>query len=90
MTATGNVQRIDLTAPSDSATYVEVLTPAGIVRVNTNLVTTRTGQPCAVVEIEPNMANIGRRMTEPGGEWDIEVYDHGTRTDVTLTRKEGI
>jgi len=52
MNETAEVQRVDLTAPSDGLTYVEVLTPAGIVRVNANLIDWRTKQPVVMVEIE--------------------------------------
>ena len=86
MTRTAPVQRVDLTAPSDSLTYVEILTPAGIVRVNTNLVDTRTEAPVVVVEVEQNIA--GRRMTIPGGDWDAEVRDRTGRVDVRLTRRQ--
>lgn len=77
---------VDLTAPSDELTYVEILTPAGIVRVNTNLVNTRTLAPRVMVEIEANTSY--RAHTEPGGDWVIEL-NHRTsdgRVDVTLTK----
>ena len=82
------VQKVDVTAPGDHLSVVEILTVAGIVRVNTNLVNTQTGQPVVVVEIERNYA--GRAKTAPGGEWDVEVRkDLGDlRTDVTLTKRE--
>jgi hypothetical protein len=80
-------QTVDLTAPSAQLTYVEVLTPAGIIRVNAVAVDTRTGQPAVVVEIEPN--TWYQRKTAPGGEWETEVRDNlGSRTDVTLTRRQ--
>lgn len=88
MTATRPVRRIDLTTPGDHLAYVEILTPGGIVRVNTNLVTARTEQPVVVVEIEPN--TLFGAKTAPGGDWDTEVRQNlpGFRTDVTLTKKE--
>ena len=86
MTATAPVQQIDLTAPSDTLTYVEILTPGGIVRVNTNLVDFRTGQPSVVVEVEPNTTYRPKTAAE---DWYAEVREHiGMRTDVTLTRRE--
>lgn len=92
---TAPVTRIDLTGPSNILTYVEILTPAGIVRVNTNLVDTRTGVPAVVVEIErqvpyrPN-TRYGDAHTPPAGEWEAEVREQfgGLRTDVTLTRRQ--
>jgi hypothetical protein len=86
MTATAPVQRIDLTAPGDSLTYVEILPPGGIVRVNTNLVNFHTGQPSVVVEVEPNSTYRPKTAAE---DWHTEVREHiGMRTDVTLTRDE--
>jgi hypothetical protein len=87
MTRTAPVQQVDLTAPSDSLTYVEILTPGGIVRVNTNLADTRTGAPVVVVEVEPN--TIYRPKTAPGGEWNVEVRDHLSCFDVRLVRVDG-
>ena len=94
-TRTEPVQTVDLTAPSESLTCAEILTPAGVVRVNTNLVNWRTGQPVVVVEIErqvparPNTAYQGAHAA-PTGEWEAEVREQfgGLRTDVTLTRKQ--
>ena len=97
MSRTQPLQQVDLTAPSESLTYVEVLTPGGIVRVNTNLVDTRTGAPVVVVEIErqvpyrPN-TRYQEAHVPPSGEWAVEVDEQfgGLRTDITLTReKEG-
>lgn len=87
-TSSKTVQRIDLTAPSDSLTYAEILTPAGIVRVNTNLVNVHTGQPTVVVEVEPNTTY--RPKTAPGGDWDVDGRSValGARFDVTLTRRQ--
>ena len=89
-TESGPVERIDLTSPSGGRLiYLEILTDAGIVRVNTNLVDTRTGQPCVVVEVEPNTAY--RQWTAPGGDWETEIREPGilSRTDVRLTKREG-
>jgi hypothetical protein len=87
MTATEPVQRIDLTAPAERLTYVEILTPAGTVRVNTGLVNWRTDQPAVSVEIKP--ANEYNRRGAPGENWDAEVREValGSRIDVTLTRQ---
>jgi hypothetical protein len=76
MTRIAPVQQIDLTAPSGSLTYVEILTPAGIVRVNTNLVSVRTNQPAVVIEVEPDVAR-----------WNTSVND--SRAEITLTRRSG-
>ena len=92
---TAPVTRIDLTGPSNILTYVEILTPAGIVRVNTNLVDTRTGAPVVVVEVErqvparPNTRYEGAH-TPPTGEWKAEVREQfgGLRTDVRLIRRQ--
>lgn len=81
-------QCIDLTGPGTSFRYAEILTAAGIIRVNTGLEDTRTRVPVVVLEIEPNLAGLGIVKTGPGGDWDLKVTDHhGTRTDVRLTRK---
>lgn len=86
MTTPAPVQQVDLTAQHNHLTYVEILTPGGIVRVNTNLVDTRTGVPVVVVEVEPN--TLYRPKTAPGGEWNVEVRDRLDRFDVTLTRQQ--
>jgi hypothetical protein len=81
-------QVIDLTVTGDSLRYVEVLTPAGLVRVNVNLVNVRSRQAVVVVEVEPNTSY--QRKTVPGGNW-AAVADHkGSRVDVTLTREPGV
>ena len=67
--------QVDLTAASGSLTYAEILTPAGIVRVNTNLVNVRTGQPSVVIEVESDSAH-----------WDTR-FDLG-RGDITLTKRQ--
>ena len=82
--STAAAQQIDLTAPSDSLTYVEVLTPAGIVRVNTNLIDTRTRRPVVVVEVEPNTTYRPKTAAE---DWHVSWADRGSRFDVTLTRQ---
>lgn len=84
--STAQVQKIDATAPGEHLSVVEVHTPGGIVRVNANLVNVRTGQPCVVVEVEPNTRY--QPKTSGGGDWDIDVRDVGIRTDVTLTKRE--
>ena len=78
---------IDMTQVSQQGEFVEILTPGGIVLVNTSLVTTQGNDQVVVVEIEPNM--YGRQRTDPGGNWDHEVQEHltGSRIDVTLTRR---
>lgn len=80
-------QVIDLTAPGTSLRYVEILTPGGIVRVNTCLEDTRTRRPVVVVEVEPNTAY--RQRTAPGGNWEASARDRELlgRVDVTLTRQ---
>lgn len=94
MTTTEPVTRVDLTAPSASLSYAEILTPAGLVRVNTGLVDTRTGRPVVTVEVErqipprPNTRFSGAH-TAPSGEWSYEVRENlGMRVDVVLTRLE--
>jgi hypothetical protein len=74
MTRIAPLQQIDLTAPSESLTYVEILTPGGIVRVNTNLVSVGTGQPSVVIEVEPDAEH-----------WNTSV--NLGRADITLTRR---
>jgi hypothetical protein len=85
MTTTEPVTTVDLTAPSESLPYAEILTPAGIVRVNTGLVNVRTGRPVVVIEVTPNKTYNPRTAAE---DWDVSVRDvgPGIRTDVTLTR----
>jgi hypothetical protein len=78
MTRAAPVRQVDLTAPSDSLTYVEILTPGGVVRVKVNLADTRTGVPVVVVEVEP-------RITPE--EWDVEVTDRLGRFDVRLVKR---
>ena len=80
-------QVIDLTAPSDSLRYAEILTPGGMVRVSTGLVNVRDGKPAVVIEVEPNTAY--RRKTAPGGNWEASVKDRELlgRVEVTLKRE---
>jgi hypothetical protein len=80
-------QVIDLTAPSNSLRYVEILTPGGIVRVNVGLENVRSRRPVVVVEVEPN--TLHQRKTAPGGDWAVEAEERclGSRFDVTLTRE---
>lgn len=93
MSGPQRVKRIDLTVPSDALTWVEILTPGGIVRVNTNLVTTQTGQPTVVVEVERQVPGRPGRFyagahAEPSGEWGVDVVRFGDlRIDVVLTRE---
>lgn len=79
-------QRIDLTEPGSHLRYVEVRTPGGIVRVNTNLVDTRTGRPVVTVEVEPNSTYLPRTAAE---DWHVSWREIGSRLDVTLTREDG-
>jgi len=79
-------QQIDMTGHGSHLRYVEILTDAGIVRVNVNLEDTRTRRRCVVVEIQPNSTYA--RHTAPGGEWATDIRDMGSRTDVTLTRQD--
>lgn len=78
-------QVIDLTAPSQVLRYVEILTPAGIVRVNTGLEDVRTGRAAVVVEVEPNTPY--QRKTASGGDWAAVPSHRGSRVDVMLTRQ---
>lgn len=79
-------RQVDATLPGDRLAVVEVLTPAGIVRVNTNLVDTRTRQPVVVVEIEPNTEYHAK--TAPGGDWEVEVQQGLiSRVDVRLIQR---
>lgn len=77
---------IDMTG--SECRYLEILTDAGIVRVNVGLVTTREARPNVTVEIEPNTSYA--RKTAPGGVWGMKVRDTfgGGRTDVSLTRQD--
>jgi len=83
---------VDLTAPSTSMEYAEILTPGGVVRVNVGLVDTQTGRPVVVVEVEPQHPARPNRCyskahAAPTGDWESDVREHvGLRTDVTLTR----
>ena len=80
-------QTIDLTGHGRHLRYVEILTDAGIIRVNVNLETVQPPhQQVVSVEIEAN--HLYSRKTAAGGEWDTEVRDMGSRTDVTLTRQD--
>ena len=82
---TSTIERIDRTTTGDHLDVVEILTPGGVVRVNTGLVNVHTNQPAVCVEIEPNTSS--RVLTGPGGDWAVTVRDRVTRTDVTLTRE---
>jgi hypothetical protein len=81
-------QVIDMTDPKGAVRHIAVLTPAGIVRVNVDLVVVRTGQPAVSVEIEPNLSH--RPTTAPGGHWDLSQREHtGRGLEVSLHRREG-
>lgn len=81
-------QVIDMTDPKGPVRCIEVRTPAGIVRVNVDLVVVRTGQSAVSVEIEANLP--WKQVTEPGGRWDITQREHtGRGLEVTLHRREG-
>jgi hypothetical protein len=67
---------VNATVQTIDATTLQILTPGGTVTVNTSLVNVQTNQPVVVVEVEP------------GRDWDIEVRDRLSRTDVTLTKRE--
>jgi hypothetical protein len=81
-------QVIDLRDPKGPVRCVEIHTPAGIVRVNVDLVVVATGQPSVSVEIEANQS--WKQVTEPGGHWDITQREHAGRgLEVSLHRREG-
>jgi hypothetical protein len=81
-------QVIDMTDPKGPVRCVEVLTPAGIVRVNVDLVVVRSGQSAVSVEVEPNYD--WRRRTAPGGHWEITQREHtGRGLELALHRREG-
>lgn len=85
-----NSEQIDLTSPASPVQCVEIITRAGIVRVNANLVTVATGQESVSVEIELNLSRIGVRKTRPGGQWEIGQREHtGRGLEITLRREEG-
>ena len=94
---TAVTHQIDLTnPPGDGLVYAEILTEAGVIRVNVNLVNWRTDQRVVSVEIErqvPERPNTCYKdaHTAPTGEWGIEIRRGlaDLRTDVTLTRKAG-
>lgn len=79
-------QTIDMTGHGSHPRYVEILTDAGIVRVNVNLEDTRTRQRCVVVEVQPNTPYA--RHTAAGGEWVTDIRDMGSRTNVVLIRQD--
>ena len=90
MTQIQPTQVIDLTgAPADRLEFIEVRTAGGIIRINTGLEDTATGQPAIVVEISQNTQS--QPGTEAGGDWDVRIrkLGLGVRTDVTLTRRQG-
>lgn len=88
MRATPPAWQIDLTGQHGELRYVEVRTDAGTVRVNVGMASMATGLPSVVVEVERNIASVGRRLTPGDGDWEAEVREHalGNRTDVVLTR----
>lgn len=80
-------QVADMTGQGEQLRTLEIRTDAGIVRVNTNLVSTRTRALAVVVEIEPNTSY--QPLTPAGGDWTAEsMRTHSGRINVTLT-KEG-
>jgi hypothetical protein len=83
----GADQVVDLTDPRSPAQSVEILTPAGIVRVHANTVVVRTGQQRVVVEIEANHAR--RPLTGGGGIWDLTTNHTARGIVARLTRREG-
>jgi xanthine/CO dehydrogenase XdhC/CoxF family maturation factor len=71
-------QRIDLTGSGDQLRYVEVVTDGGTVRVNVNLVDTRTRTRAVVVEVEA------------APDWDAltNSQGHGTRAEVQIVSRD--
>jgi hypothetical protein len=75
MTRIAPVQQVDLTNPvGGSLVYAEILTDAGTVRVNVNLVSIREHQPSVVIEVEPDIAH-----------WNTSIND--SRAEITLTKR---
>jgi len=66
-------QVIDLTEQGQSLRYVEVLTEAGVVRVNVNLVNVITGARVVGVEVEPYPHWRTRTEERAGGRTDISL-----------------
>lgn len=75
---------IDLTERGEQLRYVEIITRGGVIRVNTNLVTTQGGHDRVVVEVEPSTRDIPR--SGDGGHWETIVHQAVSRTDIVLTR----
>ena len=63
---------IDLTDPSDKGEYVEVRTPAGIIRVNAGLIKPATGQEVVVVELHQGLEWTMETAASPSGRTDIK------------------
>lgn len=80
-------QVIDMTDPKGPVRCVEIITPAGIVRVNVDLVNIRTGQPRVMVEIEAN--HTRRPLTRGDGIWDVTTNHTAHGIVARLTRREG-
>lgn len=80
-------QIIDMTDPKGPVLSVDIHTPAGIVRVNVDLVSVRTGQPRVVVEIEANDAR--RPLAQGDGIWDLTTNHTPRGIMARLTRREG-
>ena len=81
---------IDMTGQGEQLRMVEVHTDAGVIRVNTNLVTVHAPHsPVVTVEIEPNMEGSGIVKTEAGGHWVTEVHDRIGWTEIKLTKENG-
>ena len=79
-------QTIDLTGHGQHLRYVEILTDAGIIRVNVNLETTQLPHRQVVsVEIEQNTSY--RQKTAAGGEWAADVHkEYDVVREITLIR----
>lgn len=74
---------IDLTSQGQRMRYIEVLTDAGVIRVNTSLMN-KLREPVIVVEVEQNID--GRPVTPAGGHWDGSTRIFSNRIDVILTK----
>jgi hypothetical protein len=80
-------QVIDMTDPKGPVRSISVLTPAGIVRVNVDLVVVRTGQQCVTVDVEAN--DERRPLARDGGLWDVTTNHTPRGITARLTRREG-
>lgn len=77
---------IDMTLPAYADKYVEVHTEAGVIRITNRLVTTRSGLPRVVVDVEANTQ--ARERTPQGGHWIIETTNFAIseRSEIRLTK----